>query len=169
MRLPVFTVALLMAVATASLAQTTKGAATPGPAPPTAPVEAAKPADPAAAAAPEAAYTYQTDGRRDPFLNLLAAGAEPRGTGQRGDGPAGLSVAELSVRGVVQSKGALVAMVQAPDNKTYIMRAGDKLMDGTIKAVTTQGLVIVQEINDPLSIEKQREVRKLLRSLEDAK
>ena len=169
MRLPVFTVALLMAVATASLAQTTKGAATPGPAPPTAPVEAAKPADPAAAAAPEAAYTYQTDGRRDPFLNLLAGGAEPRSTGQRGDGPAGLSVAELSVRGVVQSKGALVAMVQAPDNKTYIMRAGDKLMDGTIKAVTTQGLVIVQEINDPLSIEKQREVRKLLRSLEDAK
>ena len=171
MRLPVFTVALLMAVATASLAQTTKGAAKPGPtpAPPAAPVEAAKAPDPAAAAAPEAAYTYQTDGRRDPFLNLLAAGAEPRGTGQRGDGPAGLSVAELSVRGVVQSKGALVAMVQAPDNKTYIMRAGDKLMDGTIKAVTTQGLVIVQEINDPLSIEKQREVRKLLRSLEDAK
>ena len=60
-------------------------------------------------------------------------------------------------------------MVQAPDSKTYIMRSGDKLMDGTIKAVTTQGLVIVQEINDPLSIEKQREVRKLLRSLEDAK
>lgn len=171
MRLPALTVAFLLAVATASLAQTTKAAAKPGPAPapPAAPVEAAKPADPAAAAAPEAAYTYQTDGRRDPFLNLLAAGAEPRGTGQRGDGPAGLSVAELSVRGVVQSKGALVAMVQAPDNKTYIMRAGDKLMDGTIKAVTTQGLVIVQEINDPLSIEKQREVRKLLRSLEDAK
>ena len=164
MRLPALTVAFLLAVATASFAQTTPGAKKPEPTPP---VEAAKPADPAAA--PEAAYTYQTDGRRDPFLNLLAAGAEPRGTGQRGDGPAGLSVAELSVRGVVQSKGALVAMVQAPDNKTYIMRAGDKLMDGTIKAVTTQGLVIVQEINDPLSIEKQREVRKLLRSLEDAK
>jgi len=159
MRLPGLTVAFLLAVATASLAQTTLGAKKPEPTPP---VEAA-------AAAPEAAYTYQTDGRRDPFLNLLAGGAEPRGTGQRGDGPAGLSVAELSVRGVVQSKGALVAMVQAPDNKTYIMRAGDKLMDGTIKAVTTQGLVIVQEINDPLSIEKQREVRKLLRSLEDAK
>jgi hypothetical protein len=30
-------------------------------------------------------------------------------------------------------------------------------------------LVIVQDINDPLSIERQREVRKLLRSLEDAK
>jgi hypothetical protein len=27
----------------------------------------------------------------------------------------------------------------------------------------------VQDINDPLSVQKQREVRKLLRSLEDAK
>jgi Tfp pilus assembly protein PilP len=171
MRLPVLTVALLMAFATVSLAQTKPAPAKPdaAPAPPAAPVEAATPADPAVAPAPEAAYTYSTDGRRDPFLNLLAAGAEPRATGQRGDGPTGLTVAEISVRGVVQSKGALVAMVQAPDNKTYIMRSGDKLMDGTIKAVTTQGLVIVQEINDPLSIEKQREVRKLLRSLEDAK
>jgi Tfp pilus assembly protein PilP len=161
MRLIAITTALVLA-ASASLAQT---------APVPAPVEAAKPADPttAPAAAPDVAYTYQTDGRRDPFLNLLAAGAEPRATGQRGDGPTGLTVSEISVRGVVQSKGALVAMVQAPDNKTYIMRSGDKLMDGTIKAVTTQGLVIVQEVNDPLSIEKQREVRKLLRSLEDAK
>lgn len=171
MRLPALTAAFLMAAAAAPLAQTKPEAAKPEPtrAPAAAPIEAAKPAEAVDAAAPEAAYTYQTDGRRDPFLNLLAAGAEPRATGQRGDGPAGLSVADLSVRGVVQSKGALVAMVQAPDKKTYIMRPGDKLMDGTIKAVTTQGLVIVQEINDPLSIEKQREVRKLLRSLEDAK
>lgn len=171
MRLPVLVAALLTAFATGALAQTKPAPARsePAPAPPAAPVEAAKPADPATATAPDVAYTYSTDGRRDPFLNLLASGAEPRNTGQRSDGPTGLTVAEISVRGVVQSKGALVAMVQAPDSKTYIMRSGDKLMDGTIKAVTTQGLVIVQEINDPLSIEKQREVRKLLRSLEDAK
>ena len=35
--------------------------------------------------------------------------------------------------------------------------------------MTPQGLVIVQDVNDPLSLVKQREVRKLLRSLEDAK
>jgi Tfp pilus assembly protein PilP len=166
MRLPVIVAALLMVSATGALAQTKPAPAKPEPTP--APVEAAKPADQAAVPAAEA-YTYAADGRRDPFLNLLALGAEPKATGQRTDGPTGLTVAEISVRGVVQSKGALVAMVQAPDSKTYIMRPGDKLMDGTIKAVTTQGLVIVQEINDPLSIEKQREVRKLLRSLEDAK
>ena len=46
--------------------------------------------------------------------------------------------------------------------------AGSNL-DGTIKTVTLQGLIVIQEVKDPLSLVKQREVRKLLRSLEDAK
>ena len=88
---------------------------------------------------------------------------------RHGDGAAGLSVAELSVRGIMQSRGSLVAMIEGPDKKTYIVHQGDRLLDGTIKNVTPQGLVVVQEVNDPLSLIKQREVRKLLRSLEDAK
>ena len=78
-------------------------------------------------------------------------------------------VTEITVRGVMQSQGALIAMIQGPDKKTYIVHQGDKLLDGTVKSVTAQGLVIVQEVNDPLSLIKTREVRKLLRSLEDAK
>jgi hypothetical protein len=69
----------------------------------------------------------------------------------------------------MQSSGSLVAMIQGPDNKTYVIHQGDKLADGIVKSVTPQGLVVVQNISDPLSIQKQREVRKLLRSLEDAK
>ena len=80
-----------------------------------------------------------------------------------------MTVAEISVRGVMQSRGSLVAMIQGPDNKTYIVHQGDKLLDGTIKSVIPQGLIIVQVVNDPLSLLKQREIRKLLRSLEDAR
>ena len=80
-----------------------------------------------------------------------------------------MAVAEISVRGILQSKGTLVAMIQGPDNKTYIVHQGDRLLDGVIKTVISQGLVVVQQVNDPLSLVKQREVRKLLRSLEDAK
>jgi Tfp pilus assembly protein PilP len=80
-----------------------------------------------------------------------------------------MSLGEISVRGVMQSRGALVAMIQGSDNKTYIVHQGDKFLDGTIKSVTPQGLVVVQEVNDPLSLIKTRDVRKLLRSLEDAK
>ena len=136
---------------------------------PAAPVQ--QPASPAPApAAPPENYTYQPEGRRDPFLNILGTGVQQPVLGsQRPNGPAGISVDELSVRGVMQSRGRLIAMIQGPDNKAYVVHAGDKLLDGVIKAVTIQGLVIVQEVNDPLSLVKQREVIKRLRSQEEAK
>jgi Tfp pilus assembly protein PilP len=146
--------------------------ATPPAAPaPAASGAAAPPATQTAASTPPAqeAYTYRADGRRDPFLNLLGQGSDVKLASRRGEGPTGMSLGEISVRGVMQSRGALVAMIQGPDNKTYIVHQGDKLLDGTIKTVMPQGLVVVQEVNDPLSLIKTREVRKLLRSLEDAK
>jgi Tfp pilus assembly protein PilP len=139
------------------------------PAPAPAPPAGATAAAPAATPPPQEAYTYKADGRRDPFLNLIGSGTEGKITSRKGEGPAGMTVGEISVRGVMQSRGALIAMVQGPDNRTYVVHQGDKLLDGTVKSVTPQGLVIVQEVNDPLSLIKTREVRKMLRSLEDAK
>jgi Tfp pilus assembly protein PilP len=140
-------------------------AAAPAATPELQPTGAAAPAAP-----PPAAYAYQPEGRRDPFLNLVGAGADTSGEpGARPDGLAGLMVNEISVRGVVRSQGALVAAVQGPDNRTYVIRRGDKLLDGIVKAITEEGLTIVQDVNDPLSVVKQREVQRLLRSLEDAK
>jgi Tfp pilus assembly protein PilP len=117
-------------------------------------------------------YSYKPDGRRDPFIGLIAAvggGGDVRATAKRGDGVGAFSVNEISVRGVMQSRSRFVAMIKGPDNKTYLIHQGDKLADGVVKTVTPQGLVVLQDISDPLSAQKQREVRKLLRSLEDAK
>lgn len=142
---------------------------------PAAPAPAATTPAPAAAQPPQPeAFTYVPDGRRDPFTNLIAAGAgggEPRAAASRrgADGAAGLAVGDISVRGIMQSRSGLIAMVQGPDNKTYIVHQGDRLLDGSIKSITTQGLVLVQDVNDPLSLVKQREVSKLLRSLEGVK
>jgi type IV pilus assembly protein PilP len=135
----------------------------PAPKPQGTPAPAERPQPPQAES-----YTYNPEGRRDPFVNLIGTGAEPRST-RRGEGVVNLTVSEISVSGVMQSRGGLVAMVQGPDKKTYIVHQGDHLADGTIKTITPQGLIIIQEVNDPLSLVKQREVRKLLRSLEDAK
>jgi Tfp pilus assembly protein PilP len=177
-------IVLLLLVSPAPVARAQSPAASPAkPAPAAQP--AAKPAAPQGQTAPappkpgadapapmppaQETYTYRTDGRRDPFLNLLGTGTEGKLTSRKGEGPTGLTIGEITVRGVMQSRGALVAMIQGPDNKTYLVHQGDKLLDGTIKTVTPQGLVLVQEVNDPLSLIKTREVRKLLRSLEDAK
>ena len=160
--------AILVASATAMLgAQQTKASTQPpkpaSPATP-APADAPKPTPPAGET-----YTYEPAGRRDPFLSLVGAGSLGPNQGRRGEGAAGMTVAEISVRGVLQSRGKLIAMVMGPDNKTYIVHEGDRLLDGSIKSITPQGLVIEQEVNDPLSVVRQREVRKLLRGLEDAK
>ena len=162
------TLVILLTSATAILgAQQTKASTAPvKPVSPgtAAPAVAEKPVPP-----PAETYAYNPDGRRDPFLNLLGANGTGGPQSRKGEGPSGMSVAEISVRGVLESRGTLIAMVMGPDNKTYIVHQGDKLLDGTVKAVTAQGLVIEQEVNDPLSVVKQREIRKLLRGLEDAK
>jgi Tfp pilus assembly protein PilP len=134
-------------------------AAKPVPALPVAPAEQ-PPAD---------TYSYEASGRRDPFLNLLGETDVRVAATRHVDGPAGLAVSEMTVRGVMKSAGALIALVQGTDKRTYVVHQGDKLLDGTIKTVVPEGLVIVQPVNDPLSLVKQREVRKLLRSVEDGK
>jgi len=60
-------------------------------------------------------------------------------------------------------------MVQGPDLKTYIVHPNDRLFDGTVRAITADSLVILQDVNDPLSLTKQREVRKTLRAIEEVK
>ena len=67
------------------------------------------------------------------------------------------------------SEGAFVGILQGVDSKNYIVRVGDQLSDGTIRSITKDSMVILQQVNDPLSLEKQREVRKLLRQTEEAK
>ena len=138
---------------------------------PSAPAPVPGPAAPSAQAPapPPETYAYDPAGRRDPFVNLLGTGLEQRSTLRKGDGPAAMAAADISLNGILQSRGKFIAMIKGPDNRTYIVHKGDKLLDGTITTITAQGLVILQEVNDPLSLVKQREVRKLLRSPEDAK
>ena len=124
--------------------------------------------------APPANFEYASEGRRDPFLSLVNRGVDMGSqSGQqptrRAEGVPGLMTAEVTVRGIVQTRGAFVAMVAGADGKVYSVRAGDKLADGVVRTVTADAVVIVQEVNDPLSLEKQREVRKLLRGGEEVK
>jgi Tfp pilus assembly protein PilP len=113
--------------------------------------------------------TYDSRGRRDPFVSLVGTGPEPRVATVREEGAAGLTVGDISVRGIIQSRGVLIAMVQGPDNKTYLIHQGDKFADGTVTSVTPQGLVVAQQVNDPFSPVKRREILKSLRSAEGAK
>src|SRR5262249_56086611 len=89
--------------------------------------------------------------------------------GTRIGGLAGLETSEVTLKGTFLSRGEYVGIVLAVDNKTYIVKPGDKLLDGTVHTISQDAMVITQEVNDPLSLEKQREVRKLLRQTAEAK
>jgi Tfp pilus assembly protein PilP len=123
--------------------------------------------------APPPNFQYSAEGRRDPFVDLVNRGADTvRGnnaSAKRPEGVPGLETNAIVVRGIMLSRGAFLAMASGPDGKVFTVRAGDKLFDGVIRTITAQAVVILQEVNDPLSLEKQREVRKFLRGGEEVK
>jgi Tfp pilus assembly protein PilP len=171
------TIAFVVGLAAPVAAQTPAVATAGAPASPaaTSAASTAAPAvvTPAPAKADEpSGYTYHAEGRRDPFVSLLrrAAAETPRGSaGARLPGLAGLGAGEVSLKGTMQGREGYIAMLLGADNKTYIVRPGDRLLDGAIRTITADSLVILQQVNDPLSPQKQREVRKMLRQTEEAK
>ena len=117
---------------------------------------------------PPANFAYSPASRRDPFVDLINRGESEPGsggsrTGVRPEGVGGVLVDEVVVRGVLHGQGGWVAMLGAPTGRTYTVRAGDKLMDGSVRSIDGTSVTLMKEVFDPLSLEKQREVRKYLR------
>jgi type IV pilus assembly protein PilP len=174
----------LALVATPAMSAPQRGAASPAPsaaaAPPPAtqsapaqpPSAQPQPGQPQAAQVPpkpgDAAgpFTYNPEGRRDPFVSLIGKGSDPKSAGTRPPGVPGLLINEVSVKGIVRNSSGFVALIQGADSKTYVVKAGDRLLDGTVKSIVQDAVVFSQDVNDPLSLVKQKEIRKPLRSAE---
>jgi hypothetical protein len=116
------------------------------------PVEAVKPP-----------YSYDPEGRRDPFESLLGRGNDPKMPSSRPSGVAGLLISDVSVKGILRDRSGFVAMIQAPEGKTFLVKQGDKLFDGSVKAISQDKVIFSQDVNDPLSLVKQREIPKAVR------
>ena len=104
-------------------------------------------------------YRYDPQGRRDPFRSLI--GPTPRlDKGQRPDGLPGFLIDELKLQGIFRTRQGFTAMLNAPDNKGYTVRVGQKVLDGEVVRITATSVVFRQEVNDPTRIERYREVVK---------
>jgi type IV pilus assembly protein PilP len=106
-------------------------------------------------------YRYDPQGRRDPFQSLIGPAPKLQ-EGQRPPGIPGFLIDEMKLQGVVKTKAGLVAMINGPDNKGYLIKVGDKVLDGEVIRITPSSVVFRQEVNDPTRIERYREVVKEL-------
>ena len=109
-------------------------------------------------------WTYDPQGRRDPFVSLRGSSTTMTSTQNRPAGLAGVTVAEIVVRGIVRSGNDFIALAQAPDGRTFQLRRNDRLFDGVVRQIAIDAVVFMQDVNDPLSLVKQREVRKTMKT-----
>lgn len=106
-------------------------------------------------------YRYDPQGRRDPFQSLIGPAPKLQ-QGVRPPGVPGFLIDEMKLQGVIRTRQGLVGMIAGPDNKGYIIRVGDKALDGEVIRVTASSVVFRQEVNDATKIERYREVVKEL-------
>jgi Tfp pilus assembly protein PilP len=147
-------------------AQTTKGAAKPA----TKPAAKAKvPARPAvkkaeairsaSAAAPAESEVKQA--RRDPFESLVGRQqAQAAANKNLPPGKAGLQVSTLRLDGIVKASNGMIAVVSNPQLRTYFLREGDHLYDGTVEKISMDGVSFHEEGKDAFGQPVERQVNK---------
>ena len=123
-------------------------------------------------------YAYNSGGRRDPFVSLQRPVAADRGPKTRKPGMEGFLIQEIALKGIVRTTGSgigiagragHIAMFLGADGKSYFVSTGQRLYDGVITAVDATSVTFRQEVTDPLSPVKTREVRKSLYASEEAR
>jgi Tfp pilus assembly protein PilP len=100
-------------------------------------------------------------GGRDPFKSLLAITAEARRE-RTGPGVMRMLISELKLVGIVKSGNKFIASFSGSDNVGYFLRVNDRVYDGWVKKIGTDYVIFEQEITDPYSLKKTREVVKKL-------
>lgn len=113
---------------------------------------------------------YDSQGKRDPFLNLLQVSTRPEPPRfpapppleQRPPGLAGLLIAEVTVIGMAQGVGSRIALLKGIDGATYFAKEGTKLFDGYIETITADEVVFVREQVDTRGQKKITNVHKEL-------
>jgi Tfp pilus assembly protein PilP len=165
---------LLAAAVPGSHAQTKPS--TPAPAKPAAPaggkpaVKApAKPmAKPPATTAVAAAVPSESEmkaARRDPFESLVARQQAAANAGKNlPPGKAGLQVSTLRLDGIVKAPNGMIAVVSNPQARTYFLREGDHLYDGSVEKISMDGVSFHEEGKDAFGKPVERQVNKRIYS-----
>jgi Tfp pilus assembly protein PilP len=125
------------------------------------PVE--KAAGPAGAPKP-AAESEVKSARRDPFESLLSHTQGGKSNANLPPGKAGLQVSTLRLDGIVRAPNGMIAVVSNPQSRTYFLREGDHLYDGSVDKISMDGVSFHEEGKDAFGKPVERQVNKRIYS-----
>jgi type IV pilus assembly protein PilP len=119
-----------------------------------------KPATPGAP--PEAAESEVKQARRDPFESLI--GRQNKTQAILPPGKLGLQVSTLRLDGIVRAPNGMIAVVSNPQARTYFLREGDRLYDGSVDKISMDGVSFHEEGKDAFGKPVEHQVNKRIYS-----
>jgi len=119
-----------------------------------------KPSTPGAP--PEAAESEVKQARRDPFESLI--GRQTKAPQNLPPGKLGLQVSTLRLDGIVRSPNGMIAVVSNPQARTYFLREGDRLYDGSVEKISMDGVSFHEEGKDAFGKPVEHQVNKRIYS-----
>jgi Tfp pilus assembly protein PilP len=120
-----------------------------------------KPATPGTA--PAAAESEVKQARRDPFESLLGRQLNKTQLNLP-PGIRGLQVSTLRLDGLVRGPNGMIAVVSNPQARTYFLREGDHLYDGSVEKISMDGVSFHEEGKDAFGKPVERQVNKRIYS-----
>ncbi|MBE3108962.1 MAG: hypothetical protein IMZ46_00365 [Acidobacteria bacterium] len=100
---------------------------------------AAPPPEAAQTVAPPPGFTYNPEGRRDPFKDLLT-GRDMRGKTAIGEPQ--VFIDDLILFGIIKNKTTYTAMIGMPQGFPMFVNVGDKFTDGYVLSISESQVVL---------------------------
>jgi len=117
---------------------------------------AAPPPEAAQTVAPPTGFTYNPEGRRDPFKDLLAGSVRERAA----TGEPQVFIDDLVLFGIVKNNKVYTAMVGMPQGFPMFVKVGDKFADGYVLSISESQVVLRKTHERGIPLMRPRDIIK---------
>ena len=115
------------------------------------------PTETAPALTVQTGFTYNPEGRRDPFKNLLA-GRDMREKAALGDEQ--IFIDDLVLFGIVRNKAVYTALIGMPQGFPMFAKVGDKFADGYVLSISETQVVLRKTHERGIPLMRPRDIIK---------
>lgn len=105
--------------------------------------------------------TYKSEGRRDPFRDLLG-GRESSQEKEKIEGREGISIDDIVLVGIASYKGEFEAIINDPEGFPYFIKKGDTFLDGFVLSINESQVVFRKTKEKGVPLRRPREIIKVL-------